>query len=146
MPGEGGPLPPRKGYTRCRPGAALGHPSEHHRERERDVSVGTNPLTTVSRWHLADWIHHGLRAISAIVIVAALAVLLSRGQFQMLPIALIGLVLGPAIIVAFFKGPERRFLLTLFFTAYAARLIVAVVAHPMLLTTTKNKQGEITAT
>ena len=64
------------------------------------------------------------------IAVVALAILVSRGQFQMLPIALIGLVLGPAIIVAFFKGPERRFLLTLFFTAFAARLLVAVVWPP----------------
>ena len=110
------------------------------------MSVGFNPLTPVNRWQLADRVHNGLRALSAVVAVVALAILVSRGQLQMLPIALIGMVLGPAIIVAFFKGPERRFLLTLFFTALAARLLVAVVWHPMLITQTFNKQGQLQAT
>jgi hypothetical protein len=109
------------------------------------VSVGTQSLTTVSRWQLADWIQNGLRALSAVVIAVAMAILVSRGQLQMLPISLVGLALGPAIIVAFFKGPERRFLLTLFFTAYAIRLIAAVVAHPYLITVTTDKSGNRTA-
>jgi hypothetical protein len=62
----------------------------------------------------------------------------------MVPIALAGLVLGPALIVLIFRGPERRFLLTLFFAAFAVRLVLAVVAHPYLLTTTRNKQNVIT--
>ena len=110
------------------------------------MSVGINPLTTVSRWHLADWVHNGLRGISGVVSLIALGILLSRGQTQMLPIALLGLALGPAIIMIFFKGPERRFLLTLFFTAYAVRMLVAVIAHPLLITQTVNKQGAVTAT
>lgn len=103
-------------------------------------------MISVSRWQRADWIHNGLRAFSLVVSAVAIGILLSRGQAQMVPIALVGLALGPAIIMVFFKGEERRFLLTLFFSAYAVRLIAAVVVHPQLITTTRNKQGEITAT
>ena len=110
------------------------------------MSVGVSPLTTGRRWQTSDLIHNGLRALSVLVSVVALGILLSRGQAQMLPIALLGFVLGPALIVLFFRGPERRFLLTLFFTAFAARLLIAVVAHPLLVTQTVNKEGQITAT
>jgi hypothetical protein len=118
----------------------------YHRERESDVSVGVSPLGSGRRWQRADLIHNGLRVLSVLVSVIALGILLSRGQAQMLPIALLGFVLGPAIIMLFFRGPERRFLLTLFFTAYAARLLIAVIAHPLLITQTVNKEGQITAT
>lgn len=105
------------------------------------MSVGTLPITPVSRWQLADWIHNGLRVLSLVVIVVAMAILVRRHEAQMLPIALAGLVLGPAIIMLLFKGEERRYLLTLFFTAFALRMIIAVVAHPYLITTTKTKDG-----
>ena len=97
-----------------------------------------------SRWRSAEGVHFGLRAASVAAIVAALAVLVQRAQLEMLPIALAGLLLGPLVIVALFRGPERRFLLTLFLTAYAARLLVAVLADPHLVTITRNKQGEVT--
>ena len=38
---------------------------KHHREQERDVSVGINPLTPVNRWQLCRLVHNGLRALSA---------------------------------------------------------------------------------
>lgn len=113
------------------------------------MGVSVSPLASGSRWlgrDPIDLMHTGVRALSIVVSLVALGVLVSRGQLQMLPIALIGFVLGPALIVLFFKGPERRFLLTLFFTAYAVRLMLAVVAHPLLITQTVNKQGEVTAT
>src|SRR3712207_2647147 len=62
----------------------------------------------------------------------------------MLPIALAGLALGPLAIAALFRGPERRFLLTLFLAAFAARLLVAVLADPYLVTITRNKEGQVT--
>lgn len=114
------------------------------------MSVGVSGVPTQEgpgrRWQGADLIHNGLRASSIVVSVVALGILLSRGQTQMLPIGLLGFVLGPALIVLFFKGPERRFLLTLFFTAYAARLLIAVIAHPLLITQTVNKENVVTAT
>jgi hypothetical protein len=103
------------------------------------VSIGAAPLTSVGRWQRADWVHNGLRALSLLGILAALAILARRGEYQMLPIAPLGLVLGPAIIMVFFKGPERRYLLTLFFVGFAIRALAAVIAHPYLITTSKTK-------
>ena len=104
-----------------------------------------------SPWQRADLIHNGIRGLSALVSLVALGVLVSRGQFQMLPIALAGFILGPAAIVLFLKGPERRYLLTLFgatacffsalgelplgqvtAVASATPLIVVAVAGPLL--------------
>lgn len=110
------------------------------------MSVSVAPRTSGSRWPRADLIHTGIRGLSILVSLVALGILVGRGQFQMLPIALLGFVLGPAVIVLFFKGPERRYLLTLFFSAFAVRLLIAVVAHPLLITQTVNKEGAITAT
>jgi hypothetical protein len=107
--------------------------------------VSVSSLTSIGRWQRADWIHNGLRALSLIVVVVALGILARRGEYQMLPIALIGLALGPAIIVALFRGPERKYLLTLFFVGFSVRVIAAVVAHPYLITTTKTKDGIVTA-
>jgi hypothetical protein len=106
--------------------------------------VGVTPLTSGGRWQRTDLVHNGLRAASVLVSVVALGVLVSRDQAQMVPIALLGFVLGPALILALFRGPERRFLLTLFFLAFAARLLIAVLVHPYLLTITRNKENEIT--
>ena len=108
------------------------------------MSVGASAPASSRRWTGADLIHHGLRALSVLVTLVALGILVRRGELQMLPIAVIGFVLGPAIIVALFKGPERRYLLTLFFTAFAIRLIAAVVAHPYLVTVTTDKSGNRT--
>lgn len=108
------------------------------------MSVGLTPVPLAGRWPRADLVHTGIRAVSLAVIAVALGILLYRGQPQMVPIALAGLALGPVLIVALFKGPERRFLLTLFLAALAARLLIAVVAHPYLLTITRDKQGQVT--
>ena len=51
----------------------------------------------------------------------------------------VGLALGPAIIMVFFKGPERRYLITLFLVGFAIRALAAVIAHPYLITTSKTK-------
>ena len=110
------------------------------------MSVGVSSLTSTSPWRGANLIHNALRVLSVLVSVVALGILVGRGQAQMVPIALVGFVLGPALIVLFFKGPERRYLLTLFFTAYAARLLIAVIAHPLLITQTVNKEKVVTAT
>jgi hypothetical protein len=109
------------------------------------VSVGGVSLTSGGRWSRADLAHNGVRAVSLIVSLVAFGILAQRGELQMLPIAVVGLALGPAIIMLLFKGPERRYLLTLFFSAFAIRLIAAVVAHPYLITTTKTKDGIVTA-
>ncbi len=109
------------------------------------MSVRATPLTSGSRWQRADLIHNGVRGISILVSLVAFGILARRGEYQMLPIALLGLLLGPAVIMLFFKGNERRYLLTLFFSAFAVRLIAAVVAHPYLITTTKTKDGIVTA-
>jgi hypothetical protein len=109
------------------------------------VSVSGLSLTSGSRWSRADLAHNGVRALSLIVSLVAFAILVGRGEVQMLPIAVAGLALGPAIIMLLFKGPERRYLLTLFFSAFAIRLIAAVIAHPYLITTTKTKDGIVTA-
>jgi hypothetical protein len=101
------------------------------------------PMISVSRWQREDWIHNGLRALSALGVLAALGILARRGEYQMLPIAVLGLVLGPAIIMLFFKGPERRYLLTLFFVGFAIRVVAAVVVHPYLVTVTRDKTGAV---
>jgi 4-amino-4-deoxy-L-arabinose transferase-like glycosyltransferase len=116
----------------------------HHRGQESDVSVAASSVTSGRRWQGLDLVHNGLRALSILVTVVAFGILVRRGELQMLPIAVIGFVLGPAIIVLFFKGGERRYLLTLFFTAFAIRLIAAVVAHPYLVTVTTDKSGNKT--
>jgi hypothetical protein len=108
------------------------------------VSVGVTSLTSRGQLPGASLLHNGLRALSIVASFVALGILVSRGQTQMVPIALAGFVLGPALILVLFRGPERRFLLTLFFTAFAVRLVIAVVAHPLLITTTKDKSGIVT--
>jgi len=107
------------------------------------VSVATATLLP-TRWRSADGVHFVLRAASLVSILVALGVLVQRAQTEMLPIALAGLALGPLAIAALFRGPERRFLLTLFLAAFAARLLVAVLADPYLVTITRNKQGQVT--
>jgi hypothetical protein len=116
---------------------------DHHLSRERGVSIGVSPMIAVGRWQRTDWVHNGLRALSFIGVLVALGILARRGEYQMLPIALLGLVVGPAIIMALFKGPERKYLLTLFFVAFAVRLVAAVVWHPYLVTETRDKAGNI---
>jgi hypothetical protein len=109
------------------------------------VSVGVSPMLSVSRWQRADWAHNILRSLSLVGILVALSILTRRGEYQMLPIALIGLVLGPAIIMVLFRGPERRYLLTLFFVGFAVRILAAVIAHPYLVTVTTDKSGNKTS-
>ena len=105
------------------------------------MSVGVSALASGRRWSASDLVHNGLRGLALLLSIVALGILVRRGEFQMLPIALAGMVLGPAIIACFFRGSERRYLLTLFFTAYAVRLIAAVVVHPYLVTVTTDKSG-----
>ena len=108
------------------------------------MSARAAALTTRDQWQGSNLIHNGLRLLSLIVTAIALGILVRRNELQMVPIALIGLALGPAIIVGLFKGPERRFLLTLFLVAFAMRVIGAVIAHPLLITTSKTKDGVVT--
>ncbi|MCC6173789.1 MAG: glycosyltransferase family 39 protein [Chloroflexi bacterium] len=110
------------------------------------MSVAAPPRSPEQRRTIGDLVHLGLRALSLIVTLAAFGVLWGRGQSEMIPLGLAGLALGPALIALFFRGQERRFLLTLFLVAFAVRVAIAVAAHPMLVTISKNKQGEITGT
>jgi 4-amino-4-deoxy-L-arabinose transferase-like glycosyltransferase len=73
----------------------------------------------------------------------AMGILARRGELQMIPIALAGLGIGCAAIVLLFKGPERRYLLTLFLVAFAVRTVAAVVVHPYLVVVTHDKQGTV---
>jgi hypothetical protein len=106
--------------------------------------VGVTPVSSESRWSRSDVVHVGLRALSLATVAGALAVLVHRGQLQMVPIGLAGLLLGPALIVGLFRGPERRFLVTLFLVAFAVRVAAAVISHPYLLVVTHDKQGLVT--
>jgi hypothetical protein len=108
------------------------------------VSVSVQLLTSVGRWQREDWIHNVLRGVSVLATLGALAWLGLHGQAFMVPIGLAGLVLGPAIIMLLFKGPERRYLITLFLVAFAVRVVAAVIAHPWLYVITKDKQGQVT--
>jgi len=112
------------------------------------VTVSASPLNASlglpRRWEWPGLAHLALRALSLLAIVVALLVLVRRDQAQMIPIALVGLALGPAIIWIFFRGTERRFLLTLFLVAFAVRMVAAVAVHPYLVTITRDKQGQIT--
>src|SRR5207248_916130 len=102
------------------------------------------PIAPAPRRTRSDLIHRALQGLSLLAIAVALAVLVRRGEPQMLPIALAGLALGPAVIWLCFKGTERRFLLTLFLVAFAIRTVAAVAFHPYLVTITHDKQGQVT--
>ena len=112
------------------------------------MTVSASPMNAVlgmpRRWHWPDLAHLALRALSLLAIALVLLVLVRRDETQMIPIALAGLALGPAIIWIFFRGTERRVLLTLFLVAFAIRLVAAVAVHPYLVTITRDKQGQIT--
>src|SRR5581483_6281670 len=89
-----------------------------------------------------DRVHLVLRVASLLAVAVASAMLVRRGEAQMVPIALAGLLLGTGAIMLLFRGPERRYLLTLFLVAFAVRTVAAVVVHPYLVVVTHDKQGQ----
>jgi len=54
---------------------------------------------------------------------------------------LVGFGVGWALVLGIFRGPERRFLLTLFLASFAVRLAAAVAVDPLLVTVTHDKSG-----
>lgn len=74
-----------------------------------------------------------LRWASLAAIVASLAAAALAGEPQAIVVAAPLLLIGLGLVWLGFRGGERRTLLTLFLTAFAARIVVAVAAHYVLL-------------
>jgi hypothetical protein len=101
------------------------------------------PALPLSRWRSPALWHPLLRVASLLAIGLVAIGAVGRGQAQTVPIALVGLVVGVVAVVALFRGAERRFLLTLFLVSYAIRLSVALVLDPLLITTGRDKSGNL---
>ena len=99
-----------------------------------------------ARWRSPDLWHLVLRGASLTAIAIVLVAAVLRGHGEAVPVALAGLGLGVGLILALFRGNERRFLLTLFLVAFAIRLVAALLTHPYMVTTTRDKQGNLTGT
>lgn len=74
-----------------------------------------------------------LRIGSLIAILAALVAAAVLGEPQTFVVAWLGLGIGLAIVWLCFRGADRQFLLTLFLTAFALRVVGAVVSHHLLV-------------
>jgi hypothetical protein len=74
-----------------------------------------------------------LRYGSLAVMAAALAVGAALGEPQAIVTGSLVLALSTAVVWFAFKGTERRFILTLFLVAFAARIVAAVASHFVLL-------------
>ncbi len=103
---------------------------------ERDgsrLSAGGDAERAVS-WRSAAFWHAALRGVSLVAVVLALGLALARGQGAAVPVALVGAGLGWILVWRVYRGTEHSFLLTLFFAAFASRLLAAVLLHPHLAT------------
>ncbi len=68
---------------------------------------------------------------------------IGRDKAETVQIALLGLAIGVAVVMLLFRGAERRFLLTLFLVSFALRLAAALALDPYLVTTGRDKSGNL---
>jgi hypothetical protein len=103
----------------------------------------TAPSPSLARLRSPDLWHPLLRGASLVAIGLALGLAVVRAHGEAVPVALVGPIAGAGVIWALFRGPERRFLLTLFLVAFALRTVLAVAADPYMVSVQVTKEGEL---
>jgi hypothetical protein len=108
------------------------------------MSVSVASIDARSTRSRGDRLHLVAQIACLLVIAGTFAVAAQRGFGASLPIGIAGLAIGAGLIVALFRGSERQWLLTLFLVAFAVRVVAALVTHPLMVTVSRDKQGNQT--